>query len=118
MTATNRWSYPVARPTSNSGFTLVEACAALVIIGMFTLFAIPAAELNPDSWYSYPDEYLKTQSEAIRMAERRTMISPDGELPDVTFNEKGNVNRAMTLRSLRHGTSVIIELGGGRLVFR
>ena len=102
----------------NSGFSLMEACLVILCLSVLTLFTLPHPHQEADSFHTFPDAYLKAQSEAIRRADYATCFSEDGSVSDITFNEKGNVNKAMTLHFEKHRTSVIIELGGGRLVFR
>lgn len=106
------------RPTSNSGFTLAEACAALFLITAVSLLFFPFRIDEQSTWHSFPDAYLQKQSEAIRRSERTAYLSECPGVPDVTFNEKGNVSRAATLRLQNKSGEIIIELGGGRLVFR
>ena len=96
----------------------MEACLVILCLSVLTLFTLPHPHQEADSFHTFPDAYLKAQSEAIRRADYATCFSEDGSVPDITFNEKGNVNKAMTLHFEKHRTSVIIELGGGRLVFR
>ena len=102
----------------NSGFTLVEICMVILCLSVLALFTLPPPLPDMDSFHTFPDAYLRAQSEAIRKADYAVCYSEDGSVPDITFNEKGNVNKAMTLHFEKHRTSVIIELGGGRLVFR
>ncbi len=106
------------RPTSNSGYTLAEVCAVLILLTSFSLLFFPFRIEEKGSWHSFPDAYLRAQSEAIRRSERTEYVSECDGIPGVTFNEKGNVAKAMTLRPPDKSGSIIIELGGGRLVFR
>ena len=108
----------MARPTSSSGFTLLEVCIVLLCISVLSLLYLPAREMEVSSYYTFPDAYLLAQSEAIRKAEKTMYYSDSSEVPDVSFNEKGNVNKAMTLHFENRSKDIIIELGGGRLVFR
>ncbi len=98
------------RHRQDNGFTLAELCIAIWILGMLTLCALPFAGIRIADIHSFPDEYLCVQSRA--MLQSRPQQTENG----ITFNEHGNVNLA---RTLHYGAKqVIIELGGGRLVFR
>ena len=108
----------MARPTSTSGFTLLEVCIVILAMSVLTLLFLPVREMEVSSFYTFPDAYLLAQSEAIRKAEKTMYYSDSPQVPDISFNEKGNVNKAMTLRFPDRAQEIIIELGGGRLVFR
>lgn len=108
----------MVRPTSNSGFTLAEACAALALIAAVSLLFAPLQIDEQSRWHSFPDAYLQKQSEAIRRSQRTEYISEIPGIPNVAFNEKGNVSRALTVRPQDKKGTIVIELGGGRLVFR
>ena len=98
------------RHRPDSGFTLAELCIAVWILGMLTLCALPFAGIRPADIWSFPDEYLCVQSRAVLQS--RPQQTEDG----IAFNEHGNINLARTLHF--GDRQVIIELGGGRLVFR
>lgn len=68
----------------------------------------------------FPDSYLEVQSEALVKAEGTEYQAEDDAHTMITFNRYGNVSlaRTMTYSSGSNVHSVIIELGGGRLVFR
>ena len=75
----------------------------------------------PDTEFSvFTYRYLYLQSEAISKAERIAYEDPEGSIQDeIIFNSRGNVNSARTIQFDQNGIirTVIIELGGGRLVF-
>ena len=54
-----------------------------------------------------------TQSDAIVHAQRISLDDPE---VNVVFNEKGNVNQAMTIT--KGNKTIVIELGGGRIVYQ
>lgn len=99
------------RLISNKGFLLVDVCAAILIISIMTILYLPCIRMMNTDGYTFGDSYLALQSRAIFM---RTSIElgEDG----IIFNDKGNVNQAMTLR--KGNRVVVVELGGGRLVFK
>lgn len=104
------------RRTSNKGYTLAEMCIVLIILSVLSLLwimvrPVPAAERS-----AFASRYLFEQSEAMIRAHRRTYTDEDhGET--VHFNEKGNTDSPRTIR-FGEDVRLIIELGGGRLVFR
>lgn len=106
------------RPTCSSGFTLLEACAVLILLGIVSLFFLPVKSEEISAWHTFPDGYLQKQSEAIRRAEHTVYEPEDGKMPVIEFNEKGNIRKAMTLYFPERSGRIVIELGGGRLVFR
>ena len=104
------------RRTSTEGFTMVEMCIVILGISLLAVIVQPAHEFSEEVYLTFGDSYLKTQSEAIVSAWDRQYISADGKV--VLFNENGNVRRAETLSFGRQKKKIIIELGGGRLVYR
>jgi prepilin-type N-terminal cleavage/methylation domain-containing protein len=99
----------------NRGFALLEVCLALAIISALTLLCVPYWHVPDLDWLSFADEYLWLQSEALLSAQPQQQ---DIRGQEIGFNGKGNVSQARTLRltSGSAGRSIIIELGGGRLV--
>lgn len=104
------------RLTSTEGFTMVEVCVVILGITVLTCMIQPVREFQKDGFDSFGDSYLQVQSEAILKARDREFVSEDGKA--VVFNEKGNVQKAETLPFDRKRKKIIIELGGGRLVYR
>lgn len=101
----------MGRLTSNKGFLLVDTCIAMLAIAVMTMLYLPCTEFGDKEEYTFADAYLEVQSRA--MAERQGQELGDGTL---SFNEKGNVDRAMTVQKGNH--DIVIELGGGRLVYQ
>jgi hypothetical protein len=97
--------------TSNKGFLLVDLCVTILIISVMTILYLPCIHVQNIDGYLFGDTYLEAQSRAIKM--RRSL-----ELPEepIIFNDKGNVNRAMTLQ--KGNREIVVELGGGRLVYK
>lgn len=100
--------------TSNSGFTLLEMLMVTACLSALAMFVIPANEWKDEEGYGWTYDYWETQSRAIFTAERQEM--PSGSQPCISFNAVGGVRQAETVRFGRKET--VIELGGGRLVFR
>lgn len=106
----------MGRRTSTEGFTLVEVCVVLLGITVLTCVIQPFREFQKDAYDTFGDGYLQTQSEAILTARDKEFVSDDGKA--VMFNEKGNVQKAETVDFDQKRKKIIIELGGGRLVYR
>lgn len=106
----------MGRLTSTDGFTMAEVCAAVVGITVLACIFRPIRGFNKDSFHTFGDTYLEAQSEAIAASEDRDFISEDGRR--VHFNADGNVQKAETLQFGKKGKKIVIELGGGRLVYR
>lgn len=91
---------------------LIEVCVSMVIIVIMTLMYLPCTTFQETDSYTFGNHYLETQSHAL--AERETEVLEEN--PSIYFNAKGNVNKATTLH-IGH-QEIIVELGGGRLVYR
>ena len=101
----------------NSGFTVLEMLAVIMILSlMMILFPMQKCDTDMSEKTFVPD-YLLAQSAAIASSERTQLPQKDG-YPSVSFNARGNVSKAMTFAFSKTGRQIIIELGGGRLVFR
>ena len=100
----------------NNGFVLVEMLAVLLIISMVYTMFLPLFPKEQDRFNVFRDRYLCTQSAAIASHSRTEVCTEDGQC--ISFNGKGNVNLARTLEFSGRRYSVIVELGGGRLVYR
>lgn len=99
--------------TLNKGFTLVELLVTIVVISILTLIYLPYANFQyEDNLYTFYNSYLETQSKAIRYSEKMSMEEDD----TIVFSPNGNVNQAKTIYFEQ--SSIVIELGGGRLVQR
>ncbi len=97
------------RRTWNNGFTVLELCIVLFVVSLLSLLILP---LWPQDFLQdkvWPEYYLMKQSEALRSAVHVAL--DDG----IVFNERGNVNQARTL--IKNHKKIIVELGGGTLVF-
>ncbi len=101
------------KQVSNKGFTLVECCVVLVGISILSLLIVPAHEFSKTDWYVFPIDYWLHQSQAIKESQK---VNYSYEDETIHFNEIGNVSKAQTIHDDK--CSIVIELGGGRLVER
>ncbi len=101
------------RQVLNKGFTLLECCVVLACISTLSLLVVPLHEFTKTDWYLFPNMYWYYQSEAIKQSQRVNYQYQDDW---IHFNEIGNVSQAKTIHS--DTCSIVIELGGGRLVER
>ena len=100
----------------NKGSTLAEMCIVLVILSLLSLLWIMVKPMPSVSRSAFAARYLYEQSEAMVRAHRNEYTDEDsGEI--IHFNEKGNTDSPRTIR-FSEDVRLIIELGGGRLVFR
>lgn len=104
------------RRTSTSGFTLAETCLAILILSLFMAFCLPVHELNLDDYYSFADSHILVQSEALACACEMSYESENAGV--VTFNENGKADPVQTVFFPHRNKEIVIELGGGRLVFK
>ncbi len=101
------------KQVSNKGFTLLECCAVLVCISILSLVIVPLHEFSKTDWYLFSNDYWLYQSQAIKESQKVNYSYKDAE---IHFNEVGNVSKAQTIHDEK--CSIVIELGGGRLVER
>jgi prepilin-type N-terminal cleavage/methylation domain-containing protein len=108
----------MARPTSaTDGFTLLEMLVVMACLSAMAMIAVPVTSWQYRDYTVWPYRYLEAQAEAIRKAETVEMKEEEGyEGERITFDEKGYIPRAGTVRF--HDREIVMELGGGRLVFR
>lgn len=97
---------------SNKGFSLLEMCVVLFVISIFMMLLPMNMHMPETEYYGFVDEYLYLQSTAMKQAKS---ISFDAY--GVSFNQKGNVNQAKTIR-FKNERTIIVELGGGRLAIQ
>lgn len=111
----------MARRKQADGFALAEMIAAVFVLAVLTAIAA-GFRMTPDcSYLAFSDQYLRQQSEAILKGERVVFKHAyENSLPEITFNEDGNISQARTLQFSHKGRQreIVMELGGGRLVFR
>jgi hypothetical protein len=101
------------RLTFSKGFMLAEMCIVLIAVVSLTLIYLPASDFKNAESYTFGDSYLMTQSDAIVHAQRTSLDDPE---VNVVFNQKGNVDQAMTIS--KGNKTIVIELGGGRIVYQ
>lgn len=100
---------------------MLELMVTVFALGVLTLAAAMIPSYEENGYHVFPDQYLRIQSEAILTGESRTYEDEFNEsLPEIRFNQNGNVNQARTIPFGEAGMTkeIIVELGGGRLVFR
>jgi hypothetical protein len=95
---------------------LAELCLFIAGMSILYILCVPVRLYREDPADLFPAAYLQKQSAAMAAAVP-SVLEEEG-IPEISFNEKGNVAKAMTLHIGRKNTAVIVELGGGRLVFR
>ncbi len=95
---------------------MIELCLVIMALSVLYVLCVPFHTYSEDEYDTFPQSYLLKQSSAIASSASR--ILDEYDTPVITFNAKGNVQRAMTLHLGRKGRTIVVELGGGRLVFR
>ncbi len=102
------------RHTLNKGYILAELCVCVLALSTLAMIVTPVHLFEDDGRHTFASQYLLKQSEAIASCQAREFTGPDGTY--VHFNEKGNISRAGTV-IFANGKKIVMELGGGRLVF-
>ena len=117
MTAIRHLPYQMAQRTSaTDGFTLLEMMVVMACLSVMALIAIPAVTFEADEMV-WPYRYLAAQAEAIRNSESTEMEDEEGYAGAcISFDEKGYIPQAGTIHFEKD--DIVMELGGGRLVFR
>lgn len=97
---------------STKGFTLLEMLIVISIISMIIIVTF-TNKINIDKdYYAFASHYLFMQSEALRKNEKIFFNDKN-----ISFNANGNVNKAQTIH-FENNKDIVVELGGGRLVFK
>ena len=106
----------MGRQSLNRGFTLTEVCIVLLILSFMTLVTLRIRPVSSVQRSVFAMRYLDAQSEAIRSSSAVSYTDEEtGE--EVHFNGSGNTDSPHTI-VFPDGHRLIIELSGGRLVFR
>lgn len=95
---------------------MIEMCMTLLLLSMLSAFFLPIVEWNNTDYYKFADDYLLKQSQAMCEGTYGEFHSDNGE--SVVFNDKGNVLSARTISFSGRKEQIVVELGGGRLVFK
>lgn len=91
---------------------IVTAC-----LSVMAMIALPAVTFTRSDETVWPYRYLEAQARAIAASEETEMEEEEGyEGELIRFDEKGYIPRAGTVYFGEK--AIVMELGGGRLVFR
>ncbi len=109
------------RHRHTDGFALLEMIIAVSVIAILTSLSVSAYKSTDTSYYTFPMQYLRIQSEAF-LTGRITDYTDETNMiyPVIFFYGSGAVNQARTLTFGEGGNrrEIVIELGTGKLVFR
>lgn len=94
------------------GFTLLEMLIVISIISMIIMITFTNKISIDKDYYAFSSHYLLLQSEALRKSEKSFFNDKN-----ISFNANGNVNKAQTIH-FENNKDIVVELGGGRLVFK
>ena len=97
---------------STKGFTLLEMLIVISIISMIIIVTFTNKISIDKDYYAFASHYLFMQSEALRKSEKTFFDDKN-----ISFNANGNVNKAQTIY-FENNKDIVVELGGGRLVFK
>lgn len=110
----NNWLLKMEKLSYNKGFTLLETSIVLVSLSTFILILTCSHTFQNTEWYTFYNDYLCVQSKAILTATNQAF--ENNILESITFNAKGNVKQARTVSFPYTKSTMVISLGGGRLV--
>ena len=100
----------------SKGFALLECLLVLLVMVSLAPLALQPDMSETMQYHAFTDEYLLRQTKAMAVAEILPVDLPGTE--GIHFNGAGTVNQARTVTFPGRKSLIIIELGGGRLVFR
>ena len=100
----------------SKGFALLECLLVLLVMASLAPLALQPDMSETMLYHAFADAYLQRQTDAMAAAETLPVDLPGAE--GIHFNGAGNVNQARTISFPGRDNLIIIELGGGRLVFR
>ncbi len=108
------------RRRQTEGYMLADLCLSVSVLCCLTVILLYRPRSTSQAFHLFPDRYLRLQSEAILDSAYREVGLQDDAGVTVHFNGRGNVDQARTVTFTTSFSrrSVVIELGGGRLVFR
>ncbi len=113
--------FTVARHRQTEGFALLELMISISVIAVLTVLSVSFCRISDTSFYTFPLQYMRLQSEAVLTGKRTYYTDESGmDYPPVYFHGSGTVNQARTIIFGKGGNirEIVIELGTGRLVFR
>ena len=103
----------------SKGYLMTEMLLCVFAMSLLMSLCLHGVRFNENVYYTFPDRYLRLQSESMLTAQFRDESVPEIGY-EMHFNGSGNVNLAKELHFPfgDHVKKIIVELGGGRLVFR
>ncbi len=109
-----------ARHGRTEGFVLLQLLISLSVLSVLGLLGLQSVRFSRGAFSLFPDRYLEMQSEAILHADSRSFTAQDDVRTRIGFNRYGNAAHVgtITFSDGRKIYTAVIELGGGRLVFR
>ena len=99
---------------------ILQLLISLSVLSVLGLLGLQSARYSRGAFSMFPDRYLEVQSEAILHAGSRSFTAEDDRRTPIGFNRYGNAAHVgtITFSDGRKTYTAVIELGGGRLVFR
>ncbi|MCI6272961.1 MAG: hypothetical protein MR601_08455 [Erysipelotrichaceae bacterium] len=101
----------------NKGYLLKELLISIFIFSIILLIYVPVIKKYSYNHLLFYDDYIYTQTKS--MANKEVNFYESNYLETdyfISFNEKGNVNKAQTVKINNH--TFVIELAGGRLLIK
>ncbi len=109
-----------ARHRRTEGYLLADLAVSVFLLSVVTMLVLyaPRDPSHPSDLFA--DRYLYEQSAAMKEARAKDMDAGDDAGTSIHFNGSGNVDLARTLSfsTPYRSRQIVIELGGGRLIFR
>ena len=115
-----RSPFTTGRHRRTEGYVLLELLISLSVLSVLGLLGLRWAGFSRGSFSLFPDKYLEVQSEALLHAANRSFTADDDRGTLIGFNRYGNASHIGTIvfSGGKKTYTAVIELGGGRLVFR
>ena len=101
----------------NKGFLLKEILIIVFMLSAMLLVYTPLIKIPSYNHLLFYDDYIYNQTKS--MANKETYFYESSYLENeyfISFNEKGNVNKAQTIKV--NDKTFVIELAGGRLLIK
>ncbi len=99
-----------------NGFTLLEMLVVMLIVTLISSLTLLYQMPKSDSVKVFEQHYLYQQVRALALKQRTTLPTTNSNVSSLTFNARGAINQAQTIKFKR--SIFVVQLGMGRYVIR